>query len=169
MKEVGTDGVAASLYKPLTAIERIALESLRQIATEGREATQAELCAATGVKYQQGTLPAILKRLEDKGYIKREIFHKGMQVHIVPLGISTARPSCTVPHWRDIDRDSTPTLPRHTITRTLNNLMAYINQVMREENMTCEAVQLMLMSRGMAHREAELFAASANVSCSRES
>jgi hypothetical protein len=33
--------------------------------------------------------------------------------------------------------------------------MAYLNTMMREENLTLEAAQISLMSRGMAHREAE--------------
>jgi hypothetical protein len=84
----------------LTVIERIALESLKQIATEGRRATQAELCAATGVNYQTGALPAILRRLEDKGYIKREVFQRGMTICIPSLGICTAPPIDRSPHWR---------------------------------------------------------------------
>jgi hypothetical protein len=85
---------------PLTVIERIALECLKQIAAEGRQATQPELCAATGVGYQTGALPAILKRLEDKGHIKRQVFQRGMIVCIPALNVCTAPPKDTSPHWR---------------------------------------------------------------------
>lgn len=86
--------------EPLTVIERIALESLKQIAHEGRQATQPELCAATGVGYQTGALPAILKRLEDKGYITRKVYQRGMTVCIPSLNICTLPPKDTSPHWR---------------------------------------------------------------------
>lgn len=87
--------------EPLTTIERFALESIKQIASEGRRATQLELCAATGVGYQTGALPAILQRLERKGYITREHFQRGMKICLVDLGICTAPPSDQSPHWRE--------------------------------------------------------------------
>ena len=98
----------------LSQVESIALECLKQIASEGRQATQPELCAATGVGYQQGTLPAILRRLEDKGYITRTFYQRGMQVHITSTGQSTAAPRCTAPHWRNrTDRVQSPAI--HTV------------------------------------------------------
>lgn len=97
--------------QPLTAIENVAYEALKQIANEGRRATQPELCAATGVGYQTGALPAILKRLEEKGHITRQVFQRGMTVCIVETGQCTAAPECTVPHWRSItDRPPTPAI-----------------------------------------------------------
>jgi hypothetical protein len=96
---------------PLTTIERIAMECLRQIASEGRQATLIELCAATGLNYQTGGVPAILKRLEDKGYIKRTVFQKGMIVCIPSLNICTAPPQDKSPHWRQrTERVPTPTI-----------------------------------------------------------
>lgn len=85
---------------PLTAVESIALECLKQIASEGRTATQPELCAATGAGYQTGTVPAILNRLEKKGYITRQVFQRGMIVHIVATGQTTRAPNDQTPHWR---------------------------------------------------------------------
>jgi hypothetical protein len=98
----GLKSKSFTVFKPpLTQIESIALESLKQIAMEGRRATQAELCAATGVTYQQGTLPAILGRLETKGYITRKRFQRGFQVWISGTDLATKEPENTAPHWRD--------------------------------------------------------------------
>jgi hypothetical protein len=103
--------VRRNVNAPLTVIERIALECLKQIASEGRRATQAELCAATGVNYQTGALPAILRRLEDKGHIKREIYQRGMTICIPSLGVCTAPPQDQSPHWRQrTDRVPSPTI-----------------------------------------------------------
>lgn len=87
----------------MSVIERIATESIRQIAMEGREATQPELCAATGVTYQAGTLPAILARLVKKGYVIRKSYQRGLHLGLV-LGdgsvLWTAEPRDKTPHWR---------------------------------------------------------------------
>jgi hypothetical protein len=87
---------------PLTAIESIALECLKQIASEGRQATQPEICAAIGVtNIQSGTVPAVLSRLEQKGYITREYYQRGMMICIRATGQCTIPPANRAPHWRN--------------------------------------------------------------------
>lgn len=119
---------------PLTAIESIALESLKQIASEGRRATQPELCAATGVAYQSGAITGILNRLERKGHITRQIFQRGMIVCIAETGQCTAPPSDTSPHWRLRDRSSDPPAPAIQQTRQRDvSLFTMIEQAARTE------------------------------------
>lgn len=143
----------------LTVIERIAMECIRQIIAEGRQARREEICAAIGSQnYEGGTVAGILKRLEKKGYITRSFHQRGMQLCDTMTGKCSAPPNNTAPHWRLIvnrSRDSTPTTPRHTINNTMPTLMAYIDRMMREENMTLQTAQITLMARGMQHREEE--------------
>jgi hypothetical protein len=54
------------------------------------------------------TVPGIMRRLEVKGFIKRNIFQRGRQVCIVETGECTAAPPCTAPHWRQ-RTETTPT------------------------------------------------------------
>jgi hypothetical protein len=49
---------------------------------------------ATGV----ATVPGIMKRLEEKGYITRTIYQKGRVVCV--NGVCTAAPKNLAPHWR---------------------------------------------------------------------
>jgi len=94
---------------PLTTIEGIALECIRQIASEGRRATRDEICAAIGSdNYEGGTVPGVLNRLEAKGYITRDIYQRGMRLCIVSTGQCTAPPRDTSPHWR-LRTESVPT------------------------------------------------------------
>ena len=144
---------------PLTVTESIALECIRQIIAEGRRVTNAEICAAIGSdNIDGGTGPGVLKRLERKGYITRAIHQRGMQVCDTFTGKCSAPPANTAPHWRliyDRSRDSTPSLPRHKVSSTVPTLMAYLDKMMREENITLETAQLTLMARGMQQREEE--------------
>jgi hypothetical protein len=94
---------------PLTPTENIALEALKQIASENRRATKAEICAAIGSdNYEGGTAPGVVNRLEDKGYVTTNRFQRGFQVCIVATGQCTALPTDTTPHWR-LRTDSVPT------------------------------------------------------------
>lgn len=147
----------------LTVVERIALECIRQIIKEGRQARRDEICAAIGSdNYEGGTVAGVLKRLEKKGYITRSIHQRGMQICDAMTGKCSAPPRDTTPHWRliyDRSRDSTPTLPRHKLVQTVPTIMAYLDKMMREDNLTLETAQITLMARGMQHREEERRAA----------
>lgn len=87
---------------PLTDRESRCYEGLKQIASEGRRATQPELCAVVGCDYQTGTLPAIVNELVKKGYIERigGRLQKGIWIRIVATGQETAQPPNITPHWR---------------------------------------------------------------------
>lgn len=86
--------------EPLTAIERAVFERCRAAAKAGEPAPSieelTEAIGANGVS----TVPGIMKRLEDKGYITRTIYQKGRQVCIAATGECTAQPRDTTPHWR---------------------------------------------------------------------
>lgn len=142
----------------LTPVERQIYEMCVTAANEGRELDSTEIMATRIGANSFSTVPGILKRLERKGWITRSVFQKGRQVCIVQSGRCTIAPPDQTPHWRlivDRSKDSTPTIARHTIAQTVPALMTYLDRMMREENLTLQAAQIMLMSRGMAHREAE--------------
>lgn len=123
--------VSLNRHIGLTAIESIALECLKQIAREGRQATQPELCAATGAMYQSGTVPAILKRLEQKGYITRKVYQRGFAVSISGTNLSTAEPPNTAPHWRDrTDQVQSPAI--HMVRQKMPQASVLIEQEARK-------------------------------------
>jgi hypothetical protein len=101
-QSAGLKSASFTLYQaPLTVTESIALECVRQIAREQRQATNAEICAAIGSEnYEGGTAPGVLRRLEEKGYVSRTMYQRGFQVRIVATGEQTAPPRNTAPHWR---------------------------------------------------------------------
>lgn len=143
---------------PLTPVEQQIFEMCYAAAEEGRELDSTEAMATRIGANSFSTVPGILKRLERKGWISRSVFQKGRQVCITATGRCTIAPRDTTPHWRrivDRSKDSTPTLPRHTVARTVPTLMTYLDKMMREENLTLEAAQITLMARGMQHRESE--------------
>jgi SOS-response transcriptional repressor LexA len=142
----------------LTPIERSIYEMCVAAACENRPLDSTETMAEAIGANSYSTVPGILKRLEKKGWITRSIFQKGRQVCITATGRCTIPPRDQTPHWRLIyakSKDSTPTLPRHTVADTIPGLMAYIDKMMREENLTFQTAQIALMSMGVQLRETE--------------
>jgi len=84
---------------PLSAVEAIALRYCAEAIAAGQQITQDGLCAAVGGS-GGGTAPTILKRLEEKGFITRKIFQRGVQVCITATGQCSLPPRDTSPHWR---------------------------------------------------------------------
>ena len=106
-----------TLRRPeLTATESIALECLRQIASEGRVANQYEICAAIGTENTNGgTVAGVVNRLVSKGYVERigGPLQKAMWLRIVSTGQVTAEPRDKTPHWRfRTDRVPAPAIQR---------------------------------------------------------
>lgn len=101
-----------TLYKaPLTPIEQRVLERYVLAAAAGQPAPSIEEIAkhigASGV----ATVPGITKRLEEKGYITRQIYQRGRTVCIVETGQCTLPPKDQTPHWRHrTDRVPTPAI-----------------------------------------------------------
>jgi hypothetical protein len=143
----------------LTGVEMVALDFLTDAANAGRQVTQQQLAIAVGSQSpNSGTAPGILKRLENKGRIRRKYFQRGVQVCIVATGQCTAEPACKAPHWREIANKSetiTPVMAIHQVEAEVPNIAAYIHMMMREENMSYQSASIALLSRGIAHREEE--------------
>lgn len=96
---------------PLTTVERIVLERCESAAIEGMPAPSIEelsrAIGATGVS----TVPGVMKRLEAKGYITRQIFQRGRIVCIASTGQCTLPPHDQSPHWRfRTDQPPTPAI-----------------------------------------------------------
>lgn len=113
---------------PLSTIESIALECLKQIAMEGREATQDELTAGIGSMNECGsTASAVVNRLVSKGYVEHVMGHplqRGLWVKIVATGQVTAEPRNKALHWRyRTERCPAPAI--HRITER-NKLLSHM-------------------------------------------
>lgn len=95
----------------LSAIEAQVLDICTRAAEEGRPLEPTEIImeqiGANGV----ATVPGVLKRLEAKGLITRNVYQRGRQVCIVATGECTAPPNDTSPHWRLRDRSNDPPAP----------------------------------------------------------
>lgn len=96
---------------PLSPVERIVFDKCQEAAANGLPAPSIENLSqdigATGV----ATVPGIMKRLEDKGYITRQIFQRGRIVCISQTGQCTLPPRDQTPHWRlRTDRVPSPTI-----------------------------------------------------------
>lgn len=92
--------IRREMASSLSPIEREVLSRCQQAAEAGEPAPSiedlTEAIGATGVS----TVPGIMKRLEAKGYITRNIYQRGRQIFITATGQSTAPPNCLAPHWR---------------------------------------------------------------------
>lgn len=103
--------------EPLTLSQRIALECLKQIASEGREATQEEITAGIGSRNESGSsATGVINGLVRKGYIEHVAGHplqRAIWVRIVATNQCTAEPRCKAAHWRyRTDRVPAPTIQR---------------------------------------------------------
>lgn len=111
-----------------------------------------ERIGATGV----ATVPGILKRLEAKGLISRNIFQRGRQVCITATGQCTAPPNDTSPHWRLRDRSNDPPVPAIQQTRQRSvSAFARIEQLAREERKHVTEFLVDLVYIGLHAYEAE--------------
>lgn len=99
--EGGVRSRSFTLYQPeLTAIERAVLKICKRAAAEGRELDSIEDMRMELGALSYSTVPGVMKRLEAKGYITRQIYQKGRQVCIVSTGQCTLAPRDQTPHWR---------------------------------------------------------------------
>lgn len=90
----------------LNPIENNLLRICERAAAEGRTLeSNAQLVEQLGAG-GGSTISTVLKRLETKLLVRRQIFQKGRIVTIVATGQSTAPPPCRVPHWRERRRAS---------------------------------------------------------------
>lgn len=91
---------------PLSPVENTALEFCRSRALAGLPVTRADIAIAIGSQnLWGGTAPGVLNRLEQKGYITRTYYQRGVQVCDVESGLCTAPPACRATHWRHREQD----------------------------------------------------------------
>lgn len=132
--------------------ERLVLAFVARAAEAGRELDSNEEIADQLGLDGTGTIRGIMLRLERKGYVETRSFQRGRQVYHKGLQLWTAAPPCTVPHWRTIyDRDvaKTPSQPKSTVEQ-FPNIMAVLDQLMKQHNLTFANAQVMLMSHGVS-------------------
>lgn len=97
--------------KPLTAVEQVALELCARFAEEDRQITQEAIREEVGsVNFTGSTSAHILNRLEEKGFIRRTFYQRGVQVCVVATGKCTAQPPNMAEHWRRRCPVPTPTI-----------------------------------------------------------
>ncbi len=84
----------------LTPIEQSVMDFCKRAAAEGRPLESADTIAAAIGATGVSTVAGIMKRLEQKGYITRQIFQRGRVVCIAETGQCSLPPNDTSPHWR---------------------------------------------------------------------
>lgn len=146
--------IRRDVLAPLTAVESIAFQAIKQIISEGRQATKAEICAAIGSdNYDGGTVPGIIKRLETKGYVTRSIYQRGFQVCIGDQ--CSAAPSDTSPHWRQ--REAAVPIPAiQAVRQKAPELAALIEREARARNRPLSAFLADLVYIGWHGYQAEM-------------
>jgi len=113
---------------PLSAVEQTALEFCKSRAEQGLPVTRADIAIAIGSQnLWGGTAPGVLNRLEQKGYITRTYYQRGVQVCIAETGECTAPPACRATHWRNRDQD-VQTPPLHAIRQHRPTAVRVIEQ-----------------------------------------
>lgn len=120
----------------LTVIERIALECLKQIAREGREATQEEIRAGIGSDNQCGsTATSVINRLVAKGYVARIglPLQKAMWLRICETGEATAEPRDKTTHHR-YRTDRVPAPAIQPVREKMPDIAAMIEREARRSN-----------------------------------
>jgi DNA-binding MarR family transcriptional regulator len=89
---------------PLSLFEGAVLAALT------RAAERAEACPTADDLLEhigfgaQSTTVAVIRRLEERGYIKVDRYQRSRRVTILATGKSTRRPENTTPHWRSRSR-----------------------------------------------------------------
>lgn len=141
----------ARIFAPLTEIERSVLEFVERAALQERELESNEAIADALGFSGTGTIRGIMLRLERKGYVRIESYQRGRKVYATRVERWTRPPMCVVPHWRTVFDQSreTPSLP---LARLLSfpTVVAEINRLQRERNLSFADAQIVLMSYGVS-------------------
>ena len=118
----------------LSDTERVCLECLKQIASEGRIANQYEICAAIGTENTNGgTVAGVVNRLVSKGHVERigGPLQKSMWLRIVATGQTTAEPRDKTPHWR-YRKEAVPSPAIHHIRQRSKTIAQRIEEKARK-------------------------------------
>lgn len=154
--------------RALTFIEQSVLDICIADVAAGRALrTNEEIAALIGAD-GVATVPGILKRLEDAGYIKREIYQRGRVVCIHACGNSqrprseqraavekcTLPPPCTVPHWSTI-KDRVPTVAIQTLRTFDEDAARWIDETARRLRRDARDLIAECVARGIREIQAE--------------
>lgn len=133
----------------LSPVERTALEFIRKQAAEGKQVTRADIAIAIGSQnLWGGTAPGVLNRLEEKGYITRTFYQRGLQVCDVETGQCTAPPASRAVHWRHRP-ERVPTMPLHAV-RDRNMPVAHVIEAeARRQGKSLQDFQMELLLNGL--------------------
>lgn len=146
--------VMREVASPLTPIERTVLQHCERAAVAGEPAPSIEqltqAIGATGVS----TVPGIMKRLEAKGHITRQIYQRGRTVCIVSTGDCTAPPNDLTPHWR-VRTDRIPAPAIQLVREKVPSVAAQIEREAREANRPLSDFLADLVYIGWAEYRAE--------------
>ena len=150
---MATAARTADLDKPydriLSPVERTALDFIRKRAAAGLQVTRADIAMAIGSQnLWGGTAPGVLNRLEQKGYITRTFYQRGLQVCDVATGQCTAAPNSTATHWRH-RTDRVPTMPGHALRERSLPAAQVIEAEARKHGYDLQAFQMLLLVNGL--------------------
>jgi hypothetical protein len=95
-----------------------------------------------------GTAPGVLNRLEQKGYITRTFYQRGLQVCDVETGLCTAPPNSRATHWRH-RTDRIPTMPAHTLRERSMSAAQVIESEARRLGKSLMDFQMELILNGL--------------------
>jgi SOS-response transcriptional repressor LexA len=136
----------------LTEIERKVLDFIERAALQERQIEPKDEIAHQLGFSGTGTIRGIELRLERKGYIKIKCYQRGRQIYAVRLDKWTKPPMCIVPHWTTILDKSARETPTLSITKMMEfpTIVAEVNRLQRERNLTFQDAQIVLMSYGVS-------------------
>lgn len=133
----------------LSPVERTALEFIRERAEAGLPVTRADIAMAIGSQnLWGGTAPGVLNRLEEKGYITRTFYQRGLQVCDIASGKCTAPPASRATHWRH-RTDRVPTLPVRTVRERSAPAAFVIESEARRAGIDFHEFQMQLLVNGL--------------------
>ena len=133
----------------LSPVERTALDYIRKQAREGKQVTRADIAVAIGSQnLWGGTAPGVLNRLEEKGYITRTFYQRGLQVCDVESGLCTAAPASRATHWR-LRQECVPTPPLHIVRQRAPTRAGIIENEARRHSMSMQDFLMDLIDNGL--------------------
>lgn len=133
----------------LSPVEKTALCFIREKAMRNEQVTRADIAIAIGSQnLWGGTAPGVLNRLEEKGYITRTYYQRGLQVCDVETGLCTAPPACRATHWR-LRTEDTPTPPLHAVRTRSPDLAAVVESEARKANISLPEFLMDLVYNGL--------------------
>jgi len=133
----------------LSPVEKTALDYIRECIRTKSRVTQLGIMHAIGSQNTTGgTSAGVLKRLEDKGYITRTFYQRGLQVCDAETGECSIPPTCRTTHWRKRKEDC-PTPPIHIVRNRAPNLAGLVEAEARKSGMALQDFLMDLVYNGL--------------------